>query len=420
MKVSERLPLFRPEVAEFQSSQSLGSIVLFTGPAQWAIALGGLIFTMIAILTLLYGRYTHHERVSGRLAPDLGLTVIASPVSGRVLRKLVREGQEVGQDEVLIELTMDLDSPQIGDTQKAISASMREQKSALLGEIESEKAMAARRDDDLRKSGDSIASQLRELDGQVELVEKQIQGNEVMLKKLRQAAEKGFITGVQIQQQENVILQAESEKKVLKRTRLSLLQEAASVEQQKRDSPSKLMSRMSEINGEISQINQALAQNESRRSVLLRAPQRGTITFADISAGQSVASGQSLLTILPEGAKLQAELSIPDKILPFVREGDSITIRYTAFPHQEFGEQRGRILRVSRSTAVAHKDGDHQGSMYRAIADIDEQHLKAGQLSHPLQPDMSLEADIRLEQRRLMDWIVKVPADRGQPAEPGQ
>lgn len=417
--MSERLPLFRPEVAEFQSSQSLGSIVLFTGFAQWIIALGGLLFTAIVVLALLYGKYTHHERVSGRLVPDLGLTVVTSPVASRVLRKLAREGQEVEQDEVLLELTMDLDSPQIGDTQMAISASMRERKSALLEEIESEKNMAARRDDDLRRSRDSIAGQLRELDGQIELVQRQTESNELMLNKLRQAAESGFISGVQIQQQENALLQAQSEQKVLKRTRLSLLQEAASVEQQIRDGPSKLSSRLSEINGAIAQISQSLALNESRRNVLLRAPQRGMITFTDISAGQSVASGQPLLTILPSGAKLQAELSVPDKILPFVSEGDSITIRYTAFPHRDFGEQKGRIVRVSRSTAIARNDGE-QRNMYRAIADIDHQQLQIAKRGRALQPDMTLEADIRLEERRLLDWLIRRPSNREQLAEPGQ
>jgi membrane fusion protein len=82
---------------------------------------------------------------------------------------------------------------------------------------------------------------------------------------------------------------------------------------------------------------------------------------------------------------------------------------YDAFPFQRFGAYPGRIISVSKTILAA---GDVvapiplQEPAYKVIADLDRPDVDAQGQKIPLQAGMLLRADILLEKRTLIRWLL--------------
>jgi membrane fusion protein len=119
---------------------------------------------------------------------------------------------------------------------------------------------------------------------------------------------------------------------------------------------------------------------------------------------------------VPGNSLLEAKLFIPTKAIGFVEPGQDVKLLYDAFPYQRFGTYRGRIISVSRTVLL---DSDIiapikiNEPVYTATVALDRPDITAHGKKIPLQPDMSLRADIILERRTLIDWIVSPLRDIG-------
>jgi membrane fusion protein len=82
---------------------------------------------------------------------------------------------------------------------------------------------------------------------------------------------------------------------------------------------------------------------------------------------------------------------------------------YEAFPYQQFGAYRGQVVEVSQTILTGN---DASGPIalkepaYRVTASLDRQNIDAYGKTIPLQDDMLLQADIILEKRSLLRWLL--------------
>ena len=95
-------------------------------------------------------------------------------------------------------------------------------------------------------------------------------------------------------------------------------------------------------------------------------------------------------------------------------------IRYDAYPHQKFGQYDAKVRSVSRATVGPGELAEAAGAtgpladlgasgqpVYRITVDLDAQSATAYGRDAPLQPGMTLQADIQIETRRLWQWILE-------------
>ncbi len=124
--------------------------------------------------------------------------------------------------------------------------------------------------------------------------------------------------------------------------------------------------------------------------------------------GQQASPLKTAVSILPSGGTLQAQLYVPTRAIAFLDEGQTVRLRYDAFPYQKFGIYRGVISEISKtvlSTAdlmIAHETTE---PFFLVTVDIAEQAIFAYGKDIPLQVGMSLSADIILEERKLWEWM---------------
>ena len=117
-------------------------------------------------------------------------------------------------------------------------------------------------------------------------------------------------------------------------------------------------------------------------------------------------------------ALLQAHLFAPSRTAGFVRPGQTVYLRYAAYPYQKFGLHSGRITAVS-STPFAPSElppnlsqqliaqvGSHE-ALYRINVQLDEQAIKVYGDSMPLKAGLTLEADVLQERRKVWEWVLE-------------
>jgi hemolysin D len=66
------------------------------------------------------------------------------------------------------------------------------------------------------------------------------------------------------------------------------------------------------------------------------------------TVGEVVASGQSLLTIVPLVSPIEVEAMIANGDIGFVEPGQTAVVKVEAFPFTRYGTVEGRVAKVSR------------------------------------------------------------------------
>jgi membrane fusion protein len=147
------------------------------------------------------------------------------------------------------------------------------------------------------------------------------------------------------------------------------------------------------------------------------APRDGVVTAVTAEVGHAVDPSRPVLSIVPPGARLQAQLFAPSKAVGFVRGGEAVMLRFDAYPYQKFGHTAGRVTEVARvaltgqdlsSLGLPGLDAAGAGEpLYRITVDLSAQTIMAYGEARPLQIGMQLEADIMQERRKLYEWVLE-------------
>jgi membrane fusion protein len=115
---------------------------------------------------------------------------------------------------------------------------------------------------------------------------------------------------------------------------------------------------------------------------------------------------------VPQDSPLQVSLYAPSRAVGFVAAGDGVLLRFDAYPYQKFGQYGGVVSWVSRTALSPREIGalgvspESVEPLYEIRVQPDAQTVRAYGATHPLQPGMAVEADIRIERRRLYEWIL--------------
>ena len=146
--------------------------------------------------------------------------------------------------------------------------------------------------------------------------------------------------------------------------------------------------------------------------ISVQAPISGLVFDLNVSRGDVVPGGKGvkpMLQIIPED-DLQAKIYIPNEAIGFIRKGQRADISLAAFNASDYGYLPATVQRIG-SDALTPKEQqrelgqDAKGLYFPATLKLERQALTVGQRSVPLQPGMSLTADLHLRTRRFISAI---------------
>jgi membrane fusion protein len=370
------------------------------------------LFATAVVILLFIGTYTRHESVQGQLIPSAGLLPVTTRFAGTVMATHVQEGQAVAKDHALVELSGEVSSLSRGQTQGAVVSDLQAQLAELQALLENQKGLGDQQQAGLTERIRMLNKQLAEIDRQLSIQREVTAITEGRLEKLKPGLRDGTFSQVEFEKYQAEALHGHAQLNILARERLDTEQQLRTLQDQLQQLPLSTEIQRNELRFRLSGINQSLAQSEAQRAVVLRSPRDGVVANLAIQNGQTVTAGQRLLSILPDGSLLQAELWLPSRAAGFLETGNRVVLRYPAFPYQKFGQKGGRVLEISRSATAASELTGLLGRtisepLYRVLVELDQQTVSAYGRAEPLKPGMTVDADILLDQRRLIEWVLE-------------
>jgi hemolysin D len=173
-------------------------------------------------------------------------------------------------------------------------------------------------------------------------------------------------------------------------------------------------------------VNKAEAQLAHTR---LTAPVDGIVQdLAATTLGQVFTTGQQIMTIAPAKPSLQVEALVPNTDIGFLKLGQSAVIKVDAFPFTRFGTVRGHIVGIAAgaieeqeakrqladAVAAANEATASAGAspgaapnfVFPITIELDQRSIAVDGADIPLASGMSVVAEIRTGERRIIDYLV--------------
>lgn len=404
--------LFRKEVRDAKRADWLGTIRLRAPRVAWVCLGAGLFFMACAVTIALTTYYTQSEHLRGVLVPSTGLVGTTSASDGVVIRLLVNEGDVVHTGQPIVEVSRQQSSRDVGDTQEAIAADLALKQGRLIDDLKAQQASGVALRHELQERMNLLHSEIAQMDQQVALQRQRADSATALYEQWSSLGGNGVISRLQLLQQHDTALQNQVELKQLSGQMYQLRGQLAQVHGQFAQLPSAESVRRNDTERALADVSQAISQNALNGVIVLRAPIDGTVATLYAHVGQAVSRQDTLLSIVPKGAALVAELRVPSAAMGFIHEGEAVVVRYASYPYLRFGSYGGRVIEVSHSavgfggsrgpseTSAALPDSE-----YRVRVALDRQTVMAYGSAVALRPGMSLEADILVARRQLRDWL---------------
>ena len=403
-----RPTLFRPEALDSHRDQRLGDVLLARPVALYFLTALGALIALGVVLFGCFAEYTRKAHVSGYLAPTKGLIKVYAPQAGTLIEKHVEEGQSVKQGDTLYVLSTERSSLQAREAQAAAIAQLRERRSSLAREIEQQATLANLAHQELGERVRGMASELAQVHGAIATQTERLASTRKTFERYEELARQKFVSEMQLSQHREQVLDQQARLQTLERARTALERDIRTLDAELAAHKPKTASERAAIERNISALDQELTEYESRRTLVITAPADGVVTTILAERGQSATPSAPLLSILPEGAALQAQLFVPSRAVGFVAADQPVALRYQAFPFQRFGSYRGVVKEISR-TLIAPGEAPLPVALnepvYRVTVALDRQSIRAYEKDFPLQAGMLLDADIALDRRRLIEWV---------------
>ncbi|MEP6940572.1 MAG: HlyD family efflux transporter periplasmic adaptor subunit [Rudaea sp.] len=404
--------LFRSEVIDAKRGEWLGAIRLATPLSHRVLTACALALGAALVAFVVSGHYTRRERTSGTLVPSAGLIELPASSAGMVTRVFAEQGTLVHAGDSLVALSADHMSSALGDTAVVVAEQLKLQRARVDADIADQQKLQQDRAGAIEERIAAARAQLVQVDGQLSIQQQQARNARNLLARFQPLWDKGYISALQVQQQEATALEAEAQSKALARQRIDAQQQIGMQQEQLRQLPLSAAAQRHESERKRADLDQSLAQNELTRSAVLRAPQDAIVSSVLVKPGQAVAAGQVAIALVPNGSDLEAVLLVPSRAIGFVEPGNVVVLRYEAYPYQKFGLHAGRVKSVSHSALspaqITGLSGQPAGeAMYRVAVQLDTQAVDAYGRQEALKPGMALEADILLDRRRLIEWVLE-------------
>jgi membrane fusion protein len=405
--------LFRREVLEFQQHTRQWGRVVPLQPLPIRLAIWLVAITIAVVIAFLFlAQYARKETALGYLVPSAGSARIFAQQQGTVSAVYVAQGQQVEQGQPVLAVATDQTAIGGEDVYATILATLTQQKQSLVGQIANEVRHTASERERLTAQISGLEAELAHLAAEQDVQRLRINLFEKMVSSGAQLAAKGLISELDQRRREDAVLEqrraliALGEQTTARQGRLTNVR--FNLEQLQFAQAEKIQS----LRNELSSVEQRIAEVEGRRAHVLRSPISGTVSLLLASVGQRADPQRLQLEIVPVGSKLQAQLFVPAKAIGFIEPGQNVRLLYDAFPYQQFGTYRGWIAEVSHTLLTPNDIAvpvplKEKEPVYKVVVALEREDVDAYGKKMPLRPDMLLKADIILERRTLVQWILQ-------------
>lgn len=439
-----------PDAAEF----SPGLLAIQESPMP---KLPRLIFYIVAVLFTILLAWTIFAKVDvvavaeGKLVPVSYTKIVQPAEAGVVAEILVKEGDQVQAGQVLIRL----DPTMTGADSRSLASELT-LKRLTLRRVDSELAgipLAIKDGDDpvmiaqvqaqanahRQAFTDSLAqevatreraqNELRSAQETLTKLKNTLPSYEQSAKAHNKLVAEGFLSPIAGNDKEREAIEKSQDLKAQAATVQGLLSTITAQDKKiaglSSTFRSQLLIERTEAMGQLAKLEQDTQKMGYKTGLLeLKAPQAGIVKdVATTSKGAVVQPGMVLLTLVPRGEQLLAEVQVKNEDVGFVQTGQNVRVKVAAYPFQKYGLLEGSIQTLAPDSQASNGNNPGQSAPqgYKALVKLDTQYLESlnGDASQRkgLEAGMQVAAEIHQGRRTIMEYLLspvqKVSAEAG-------
>jgi membrane fusion protein len=402
--------LFRKQVFESRADRLHGEVVLSQPVSTRFLALALFFILAIAAIWISRGTFARVETVRGILVTNVASAKVIAQQSGTVSEVAVAEGQLVGQGERLVVIHSDRLTTDGGEVASRSLSTIEARRQLSETQMALAASRAAAERGRLSAALASAEQQSANLNAQIALQEEVVASNQQIFDQIARVVDRGFVSKVEFERRRQTLLNAQLALAGFQQRRTASIAEAAQVHSQLASVDIETAQGISQVRDSLEILSAEKARLQGEHSYVVTAPIAGRVTAFATGEGRPINPGTPLMIIVPDKTKLWAELYAPSRAVGFVEPGKETRLLYDSFPYQRFGSFLGKVSSISR-IAVDPRDTEipfpFEEPVYRVRVDLVEQAVKAFGTATPLQPGMTLRANIVLERQSFLAWLLQ-------------
>jgi len=401
--------IFRRQAVEAQKNKLHGDISLAQPLSIYSVVLALIAIVVVTSIFLYFSNYSRKETVRGYIVPDKGVIKAYASRSGNIEHLHVSEGDIVENGQPLATIVLSRSMVSGEELSENLIIQLEKQIKLLLEEKETNKLLKINELNRLNISVIDVQESLlvvEQLDKL--LIEKfNLQGKQQL--QHNKLFKDGFLSTLEYQVQQEKFISVRQELESLKSNRVQLKSEFNKIQSDLTLLPHQYSLKQADIDRRLSDLQRQIDETKNNHRYVIRATESGTVAVIQVVEGEFAITNRPLMSLIPQGAQLVAELLLPTRSAGFVKMGDEARLRFDAFPYQRFGFLESKVVRIDKALLLDDESSvpvSLSEPVYRIRTQLSEQSMLAYGDKFPLKSGMLLEADIVLDSRSLLDWLL--------------
>ncbi len=143
----------------------------------------------------------------------------------------------------------------------------------------------------------------------------------------------------------------------------------------------------------------------------------GKVSSGSVTAGGALAMApEPLITLVPLGGPLEADVNISADEIGFIKVGDPVQVKLDAYRFMQHGTAKGAIKTISEGSFTTDDNNAAASPYFKVRVAIEDVHLRNVPEDFRLIPGMTLQGDILVGHRTILSYLVEGALQTGSEA----
>lgn len=420
---------------DLEYMQSLSAAVIYNRPKKLHWVLVSFTITIFAfIIWASYAKIDEIARGSGKVVPSGQNQVIQNLEGGIVSEILVKEGDFVKKDQILLKISNEKSSSTLVSNEIKIDY-LKAQIKRLEAQIKQEPFEYKKSEDEnlnsflenekklyesntqqieskvqilkeqlIQKQSDlnDIKQTIQHLKFSVDAIKKEVKMTEPMVKRgIR--AEVDFL---KLQREESEAIQKlQSAKLSINKTKSEIKEIKKKIEETYEAYEIKSQEKLNEITTSLKDLQaNSVANLDQVNRTIVKSPSNGIVQKLYVNTiGGAIKPAQDLIEVVPTDYNLIVEVKILPSDIAFIYQGQNAVVKFSAYDFSIYGGLEGEVINISPDTITEKDDKTY----YLVRIKTDKNYIGTEEKKMKIIPGMIADVDIITGKKSILDYILK-------------
>ncbi len=376
---------------------------------------------LFLVAAMWFGTFAKQETMRGIVLGTKGGQRMSAPVDGTVSHIWVAQGQEVKAGDKILTIVPQQTAAGSKPLSESELQSLVAQRRNTKAQIDGLDALMAQHADDLGAFDDNMLKIEANLRKQEQELQGALAAQDEIVQKLRANLKSGYVTRENVTGQERV---KQDYVRQLLEVRLQMTQLTTTQLERRRtlqQSRSANAAEHGQLTRQLAELDARIERAKSAIATDVIAGGEGRIAAINVREGAEVKYGDTLAAIGNPDEPITIGLQAPSKTMGLLTLQQRVVLKYDAFPYKTFGVKYGRIIAIGKQPLSLPKEDEASGldaalakagprpppqSKFLVEVEPEEKTIVAYGSERPILIGSTLSADVVVERRRLIDWVL--------------